>query len=121
MDGRIQSPGAASYGLKPSGQELSRYRMMAASELGQLRAWQNDPRPARTKIDDQGGVILDADDPAEAVLIVCHPVLNGELLGWRSRGRDIEGTCRQGAPGGGAGRLHHHQYAPLTLTITAAR
>ena len=92
-----------------------------ASELGQLRAWRRDPHPARAEIDDQGGVILDADDPAEAVLIVCHLVLNGELLGRRSERRDPEGTCGQEAPGGGAGRFHHYQYALLRLVITATR
>ena len=68
-----------------------------------------------------GGVILDADHPAEAILIVCHLVLNGELLGRRSGRRDPEGTCGQEAPGGRAGRFHHDQYEPLTLTTTAAR
>ena len=92
-----------------------------ASELGQLRAWRRDPYPARAEIDDQGGVILDADDPAEAVLIVCHLVLNGEVLRRRSERRGPEGTCGQEAPGRGAGRFHHYQYAPLTLTITATR
>jgi len=56
----------------------------AASELGQLCARRRDLHPARTEIDDQDGVILDADDPAEAVLVVCHLVLHGELLGRRS-------------------------------------
>jgi hypothetical protein len=92
-----------------------------ASELGQLCAWRRDPHPARAEIDDQGGVILDADDPAEAVLIVGHQVLNGELLGRRSERRDPEGTCGQEAPGGGAGRFHHYQYALLRLVITATR
>src|SRR5262249_46344476 len=77
----------------------------AASQLGQLGAWRRDPHPARTEIDDQDGVLLDADDPAEAVLIVCHLVAHGELLGRRSEGRDAEGTCwTEGAGrGGGAG------------------
>src|SRR5882757_10173193 len=92
-----------------------------ASELGQLRAWRRDPYQARAEIDDQGGVILDADDPAEAVLIVCHLVLDGEVLGRGKDRRGREGTRGQEAPGGGAGRFHHYQYAPLTLSITAAR
>ena len=83
----------------------------AASELGQLGAWRRDPHPARTEIDDQDGVILDADDPAEAVLIVCHLVLHGELLGRRSEGRGAEGTCGQAGPGSGARMFHHDQYA----------
>jgi hypothetical protein len=85
----------------------------AASELGQLGAWRRDPHPARTEIDDQDGVILDADDPAEAVLIVCHLVLHGELLGWRGEGRSAEGTCGQEGPGSGAGVFHYDQYAPI--------
>jgi len=43
------------------------------------------------------------------------------LLGRGSGGRGAEGTCGQEAPGGGAGRFHHDQYAPLTLAITVAR
>src|SRR5215472_1464827 len=92
----------------------------AASELGQLGAWRRDPHPARTEIDDQDGVILDADDPAEAVLIVCHLVAHGELLGRRSKGRDAEGTCRQEGPGSGAGMLHHHQCAPRRSPVPPA-
>lgn len=41
-----------------------------ASELGQLRARHRDPHPTCAEIDDQRGVILDGDDPADAVLIV---------------------------------------------------
>jgi hypothetical protein len=93
----------------------------AESEPGQLRAWHRDPHSARAEIDDQSGVILDADDPAEAVLIVCHLVLLRELLSRRSGRRGAEGTCGQEAPGGGAGRFHHYQYAPPALAITAAR
>jgi hypothetical protein len=89
----------------------------AASELGQLGAWRRDAHPARTEIDDQDGVILDADDPAETVLIVCHLVQHGELLGRRSEGRDAEGTCGQEGPDSGARMFHHYQYAPLTLAI----
>jgi len=87
----------------------------AASELSQLGAWRRDLHPARTEIDDQDGVLLDADDPAEAVLVVCHLVLHGELLGRRSEGRGAEGTCGQEGPASGAGVFHHDQYAPLTL------
>ena len=86
----------------------------AASELAQLGAWRRDPHPARTEIDDQDGVILNADNPAEAVLIVCHLVQHGELLGRRSEGRDAEGTCGQERPDSGARMFHHHQYAPFS-------
>ena len=37
-------------------------------------------------------VILDQDDPAEAVLIVGHLIANGELLNGRVHGQGIEGT-----------------------------
>jgi hypothetical protein len=93
----------------------------AASELGQIRAWHRDPYPARAEVDDQGGVILDGDDPAEAILIVCHLVLLRELLGRRSGRRGREGACGQVAPDGGAGRFHHYQYAPPRFCVTAAR
>ena len=39
-------------------------------------------------------------------------VLRGEPLGRRGGRRRLEGTCGQVAPGRGAGRLHHYQYAP---------
>src|SRR6516162_851555 len=89
----------------------------AASELGQLGAWRRDLHPARTEIDDQDGVILDADDPAEAVLVVRHLVVHDELLGRRSEGRGAKGTCGQEGPASGAGVFHHDQYAPLTLAV----
>ena len=50
-----------------------------------------------------------------------HYRLHGELLGRRSERRDPEGTGGQEAPGSGAGRFHHYQYAPLRLFITATR
>jgi hypothetical protein len=92
----------------------------AVSELGQLRAGHRDPHPARAEIDNQCGVALNGDDPAEAVLIVCYLVLLRELLRRRRGQRRAEGTCGQEAPGGGAGRFHHYQYAPPALASTAA-
>jgi len=106
--------------LAPSRGAAARLMPPMASELGQLRARHRDPHPARAEVDDQG-VVLDADDPAEAVLIVCYLVLLRELLSRRSRRRGAEGTCGQEAPGGGVGGFHHDQYAPLTLAITVAR
>jgi len=85
----------------------------AVSEPGQLGEGRQDPYLTRTEIDDQDSVILHADDPAEAVLIVSHLVLHGELADSRSYGRG-EGTCGQVAPGRGAGRLHYYQYAPAS-------
>jgi hypothetical protein len=55
----------------------------AASELDQLGAGDHDAHLMRTEIDDQGGVILETHDPAEAVFVVIYLVLNGELLGGR--------------------------------------
>src|SRR5690348_2780468 len=83
-----------------------------ASELGELVAWRHDPYPARTEIDDQAGVSLDASDQAEAVLIVCHPVLHGELLGGEN-GRRGKGACGQVGPDSDAGGSHDHQHALL--------
>jgi hypothetical protein len=82
------------------------------SELGQLCARHRDPHPLRAEIDDKRGLILDRDDPAEAVLIVCYLVMLCELLGRRSGGRGAKGTCGQETPSGGVGRFHHYQYAP---------
>ena len=115
--GVIARPVPAPLMHQPAAQRM----LPTASELGQLRARHRDPYQAPAEIDDQGGVILDADDPAEAALIVCHQVLHGELLGRRSERRDPEGTGGQEAPGSGAGRFHHYQYAPLRLFITATR
>ena len=82
------------------------------SELGQLGERRQDPYLTRTKFDNQGGVVLDADDPAKPVLIVGHLVLHGKLLNRGLGGPGVEGTRGQMAPGCGAGRLHHLQYAP---------
>ena len=62
------------------------------SELGQLGAGRRDPDLLRAEVDDQGGVILNAHDPAEAVLVVSYLVLLGELLGRRGCGRALEGA-----------------------------
>jgi hypothetical protein len=78
---------------------------MAVSEFGQLGARRHDPHTARTEIHQQGGVNLDADDPAEAVRIVGNLVLHGELLR-RGDGWGAEGTSGQEAPGRGVGWLH---------------
>ena len=85
---------------------------VAVSESGQLGARRHDPHAARTEIHDQGGVDLDADDPAEAVRIVGDLIPHGVLLSRRSGGWAGEGTSGQEAPGRGAGWLHHYQYAP---------
>ena len=85
---------------------------LAVSEFGQLGARRHDPHTARTEIHVQGGVNLDADDPAEAVRIVGNLIPHGELLSRRSGGWAGEGTSGQEAPGRGAGWLHHYQYAP---------
>jgi ANTAR domain len=84
---------------------------LAVSEFGQLGARRHEPHTARTEIHHQGGVNLDADDPAEAVRIVGNQILHGELLGRRSGGWGAEGTGGQEAPGRGAGWFHLFQYA----------
>src|SRR5690242_17853023 len=84
----------------------------SASELGELVAWRHDPYPARTEIDDQAGVSFDAGDQAEAVLIVGHLVVHGELLGRENGGRG-EGARGQNGPDSDAGGSHDHQHALL--------
>jgi hypothetical protein len=86
---------------------------LAVSEFGQLGARCRDPHTARTEVHHQGGVNLDADDPAEAVRIVCNLVPHGELLSRRSGRWGVEGAGGQEAPGRGAGWLHPFQYAPI--------
>jgi hypothetical protein len=70
----------------------------------------------RAEIDNHRLVGLDQDDRTEAVLVVGHLITNGELLDGRIHVQDIEGTSGQEAPGRGAGRLHHYQYAPRSAT-----
>jgi hypothetical protein len=108
---RAGRPAARSRGV-PRQRRAVRRVSLAVSEFGQLGARRHDPRTARTEIDDQCGVNLDADDPAEAVRIVGHLIPHGELLGRRGRGWGAEGASREEAPGRGAGWLHHYQYAP---------
>ena len=85
-------------------------RCGAVSEFGQLGARQPDPHAARTEVHSQGGVRLDAYDPAEAVGIVDHLILHCELFSRRSSRWRTEGTGGQEAPGRSAGWLHHYQY-----------
>jgi len=113
------SPGTLAGGLQAvrrgGGAPAAQYRPrvpLAVSESGQLGARRHDPHTARTEIHVQGGVNLDADDPAEAVRIVGNLIPHGELLSRRSGGWAGEGTSGQEAPGRGAGWLHHYQYAP---------
>jgi hypothetical protein len=77
---------------------------LAVSEFGQLGARRRDPHTARTEIHDQGGVNLDADDPAEAVRVVGNLIPHGELLsrrsgGWGARGL-VDKKRRDGARAG---------------------
>jgi hypothetical protein len=93
---------------------------LAVSEFGQLGARRHDPHTVRTEIHDQGGVNLDADDPAEAVPIVGNLIPHGELLSRRSGGWGAEGASGQEAPGRGAGWFHHYQYAPARPPATGS-
>jgi Helix-turn-helix domain len=85
------------------------------SELEELRVRRCDPLLAGAEIDEHGDLVLNADDHAEAVRVVAHPVLYGELFQGRGRARrHIEGTSGQETPGGGARRLHSHQCMRLS-------
>jgi hypothetical protein len=72
----------------------------------------------RAEIDEDGGLVLDTDDPTEAVPVVGHLVLHIEYLDWRGGRGCVEGTTGQMAPGHGAGWLHYSYYAP-NLLVTA--
>jgi len=91
---------------------------LTVSELGQLGVWCREPLLPRTEINEHGDALLDSDDTAQAVPVMRHSVLHGELLDRRSGG-DLEGACGQVAPGHGAGSFHYHQYA-LTRPIRGA-
>ena len=92
---------------------------LAESEFGQLGARRHKPHTARTEIHHQGGVNLDADDPAEAVRIVGNLIPHGELISRRSGGWGAEGTGGKVAPGRGAGWLHPFQYARPRVPVRA--
>src|SRR5712691_4897297 len=87
----------------------------ASSELGELGERSGDPGLLRAEVDEDGDVVLDADDPAEAVAVVRHLVVHRVLLDRLGRGTIIEGTAGQITPGRGAGRVHHFHYAALRL------
>ena len=69
-----------------------------ALQLDQLCAGQQYAQPVRPEVDEDDVLIFEADDPAEAVLVVCHQVAHGERLDWVLDYRDIEGTTWQLAP-----------------------
>ena len=56
----------------------------------------------RSEVDKDGGLVLDADDVTQAVLIMCHQVSRGESLDWAvdDGDGDVEGASRQRAPSG---------------------
>ena len=85
---------------------------MTGSEPGQPGERPADPDFSGTEVDDYRIVVLDQDDPAEAVLVVVDLIANGELLHGRFLAHRVEGTSGQDAPGRGAGRFHRYQYAP---------
>ncbi len=89
----------------------------ASSELGELGERSRDPGLLRAEVDEDGDIVLDADNPAEAVAVVRHLVVHRVLLNRLGRGTIIEGTAGQITPGEGAGRVHHFYYAALRLHI----
>ncbi len=64
---------------------------LTVSELGQLGVWCRQPLLPRTEINEHGDAVLDTDDTAQAVPVVRHSVLHGELLDRRSGG-DLRGA-----------------------------
>lgn len=86
---------------------------MRVSEFGQLGAGRLDALLVRTEIDDQGDPVLDPGDRAEPVSVVGDLIIHGVNLGRRADWLwDVERAAWQVAPGRGAERGHHHQYAP---------
>src|SRR5580698_3286250 len=75
----------------------------AGSELGHPRAGQPDTGHPGAEVDDQGRLVLEGHDTAEAVPVVGHLVLEGVLLGGRLvYGRLVERASSDEAPGAGA-------------------
>src|SRR6201999_2401468 len=89
------------------------------SELDHPGERRHDPDFPRREVDDYRGIALDEDDPAEAVLLVGHHVVQFVLLRRRSLRRRLEGTGRQVAPTPGAGSGHHDQYVPFRDPMSA--
>src|SRR5580704_13418535 len=98
----VASCGHTKFSMPPRAWFASSPQRARTSELRQLGERRQDPYLTRTEFDDQGSIVLDADDPAKAVLIVGHLVLHGKLLNRRIRRIGVEGTCGQEAPGRGA-------------------
>ncbi len=83
--GRISSRGAAAARNPARRRRLGGAvrPVLTASEFHQLGARHHKPHAARTEVHGQGNVLLDADDPAEAVGIVVHLIPQRELLSGR--------------------------------------
>ena len=90
------------------------------SELDQLGERGKDPNLPRREVHDHRGIALDEDDPAKAVLVVRHQVVQLVLLDGRSLGRRLEGTGRKMAPAPGAAAVHHYQCVPFRGLVPAA-
>src|SRR6266487_2079441 len=120
LSGCAESPvGGISAGTPPAAALAPARRPLTVSELGQLGVRCREPLLPRTEINEHGDAVLDTDDTAQAVPVVRHSVLHGELLDRRSGG-DLEGACGQVAPGHGAGSFHYHQYALTRRPIRGA-
>jgi hypothetical protein len=66
--------------------------MVVWSELDHPGERCHDPDSPRSEIDDYGGIALDEDDPAKAVLLVGHHVVQFILFRRRFLRRRLEGT-----------------------------
>ena len=77
-------------------------RALRALQLDQLGARERYAQPVRSEVDKDNGLVLDANDATEAVLVVCHQVGHGESLDRVLDDGDVEGTSWQlalGRPG----------------------
>jgi hypothetical protein len=77
------------------------------SQLEELGARERYAHPMRAEVHEHGGLALDIDDAAEAVLVVSHQITPLIYLGRFLDDGDIEGTIRQVSSPGACARWFH--------------